>query len=86
MAKKKWIQKAIRHPGVLEAYFERKLGIPKKKKIPVSLLRKIVAAKAGQTIVLKYRNRKARIRVTRTLERRAALALTLRKLVKKRRK
>ena len=79
-----WIQSAIKHRGALERFFQRKLGIPKEKKIPVSLLKKIVAAKAGQTIVLKYRNRRARVRVTRLLERRAILALTLRKLRKRR--
>jgi hypothetical protein len=35
---KKWIQKAIKHPGALHA----ELGIPKDKKIPVETLKKIV--------------------------------------------
>ena len=81
-----WIQNAIKHRGALERFFQRKLGIPKKAKIPEKLLKKIVAAKAGQTIVLKYRNRRARIKVTRLLERRAILALTLRKLRKRKRR
>ena len=86
MTKSRWIQKAIKKPGALEAYFQRKLGIPKKAKIPKRILEKIVKAKAGQTITVKYRNRRARIRVTRLLERRAALALTLRRLAKKKKR
>ena len=81
-----WIQDAIKHRGALERFFKRKLGIPIKKKIPEKLLKKIVAAKAGQTIVLKYGRKRARVKVTRLLERRAILALTLRKLRKKRKK
>ena len=79
-----WIQEAIKHRGALERFFKRKLGIPIKAKIPTRLLKKIVAAKAGQTIVLRYKGKRARVKVTRTLERRAILALTLRKLRRKR--
>ena len=79
-----WIQKAVKNRGALEEYFALKLGIPKKAKIPATLLKKIVAAKSGQRIVLRYRGRSARIRVTPTLERRAILALTLRKLRRRR--
>jgi len=86
MRSKYWIQRAIKKPGALESYFQRKLGIPKKAKIPERILKKIVKAKAGQTITVKYRNRRARIKVTRTLERRAALALTLKKLAKKKKR
>jgi hypothetical protein len=38
---KKWIQKAIKHPGALH----KELGVPKGKKIPAKKLNK--AAKAG---------------------------------------
>ena len=41
---KKWIQKAIKHPGALH----KQLGVPKGKKIPVSRLRK--AAKSKGTL------------------------------------
>lgn len=44
MADKKWIQKAIKHPGKLH----RELGIPEGKKIPTSKLKK--AEKKGGTI------------------------------------
>ena len=79
-----WIQDAIKNKGALETFFALKLGIPKKARIPTALLKKIVAAKAGQRVELKYGKRKARVRVTPTLERRAILALTLRRLRKKR--
>ena len=39
--KKKWIQKAIKHPGALH----KELGVPEGKKIPAKKLAK--AAKAG---------------------------------------
>ena len=57
---KKWIQKAIKHPGALH----KQLGVPEGKTIPVSQLQKAAKAKG-------------------TLGRRARLALTLRKLRKK---
>jgi len=80
---KYWIQEAIKKRGALERFFALKLGIPKSARIPTKLLKKIVAAKAGQRVELKYRNRRARVTVTPTLERRAILALTLRKLRKR---
>lgn len=72
----RWIQRAIKEKGALH----RQLKIPKSKKIPVKLLKKIVAARAGQTIRNPTKVGKRRIKVTRKLERRAILALTLRKL------
>jgi len=50
---KKWIQKAIKHPGALH----KQLGVPKGKKIPVSRLRK--AARAKGTL-----GRRARLALT----------------------
>mgnify|MGYP000244578828 CR=1 FL=1 len=73
-----WIQRAIKHRGALH----RQLKIPPRKKIPVKLLKAIVRAKAGQTIRNPTKVGKRRIKVTRLLERRAILALTLRKLRK----
>lgn len=61
MAKRKWISKAIKHPGALR----RSLKVKKGKKIPVSKLR--AAAKKGGK-----------------LGRRARLALTLRRLRRRR--
>jgi len=73
-----WIQRAIKHPGALK----RQLKIPKDKKIPIELLKAIVRARAGETIRNPTSVGKRRIKVTRTLERRAILALNLRKLRK----
>ena len=58
----------------------RQLNIPIKKNIPVTLLDKIIGAKAGQTIINPTKVGKKRIKVTRILERRAILARTLKKL------
>ena len=75
---KYWIQRAIKHPGALK----RQLKIPKNKKIPVKLLEAIVRARAGQRIRNPTKTGKRIIKVTRKLERRAILALNLRKLRK----
>ena len=63
MAKRKWIQSAIKKPGALR----KQLGVKKGQKIPLSKLRKAAKAKGK-------------------LGRRARLALTLRKLRKKKKK
>ena len=76
MSSKYWIQRAIRKPRALR----RSLAIPKGKKIPVTLLRAIISAKAGQTIRNPTKVGKRKIRVTRLLERRAICAFNLRKL------
>ena len=74
---KKWIQKAIRSKkGVLH----RQLGVNPKEKIPMSLLNKIVAAKAGQTIKNPTSVGKRKIKVTRLIEERAILARNLKKI------
>ena len=74
--KNKFIQKAIKKKGALS----RQLGIPEKKNIPMSLLNKVIRAKAGQTITNPTATGKRRIKVTRLLERRAILARTLKRL------
>ena len=63
MAKRKWIQSAIKKPGALR----KQLGVKKGQKIPLSKLRKAAKAKGK-------------------LGRRARLAITLRKLRKKKKK
>jgi len=63
MAKRKWIQSAIKKPGALR----RQMGVKKGQKIPVSKLKKAAKAKGK-------------------LGRRARLAITLRKLRKKKKK
>ena len=73
-----WIQRAIKKPGALS----RQLGIPIKKNIPISLLKKIRNAKIGSTITNPTKTGKRRIKVTRLLKKRAVLALTLKRLRK----
>ena len=73
-----WIQSAIKKPGALS----RQLGIPIKKNIPISLLKKIRNAKIGSTITYPTKTGKRRIKVTRLLKKRAVLALTLKRLRK----
>jgi len=77
--KKKWIRRAVKKEGGLS----RQLGIPKKERIPTTLLRKIKNAKVGTTITNPTKTGKRRIKVTRLLKKRAVLALTLRKFRKK---
>lgn len=74
MRKKKWIQKAI----TKRCGLHRQLRVPKEKRIPTILLRKIKSAKIGSTIKNPTKKGKRRIRVTRKLKKRAVLALTLR--------
>jgi hypothetical protein len=80
--KKKFIQKINLKKGALS----RQLGIPEKMDIPMTLLRTIVRAKAGDTITNPTRIGRRRIKVTRLLERRAIFAIMLKKLAMKRRK
>jgi len=72
MSDKFWIQKAIKKPGSLH----KQLKIPEDKKIPMSLLKKIVAAKAGDEITFKEK----KLKVTRLMEQRAIAAINLKKI------
>lgn len=69
----KFIQKARIKKGALS----RQLGIPQEKNIPVTLLKKIVRARAGDTIRNPTKSGKRIIKVTTLLERRAILAINL---------
>ena len=71
--KKRWIQKAVSKPGKLHS----DLGVSKEEKIPMSLLNKIVGAKAGETITNPTAVGRKKIKVTRKLEQRAILARNL---------
>lgn len=75
----KWIQKIHLKKGTLH----KQLGVSLDKKIPISLLNKIVSAKAGDTITNPTSLGKKRIKVTRVLERRAILARNLKSISKK---
>ena len=77
---KKWIQKVVNKPGTLH----KQLGIPKREKIPISLLNKIIKAHAGETIVNPTKRGKKKIKVTRLLESRAILAKNLKKISQRR--
>ena len=70
---RKFIKKAIKKPSALS----RQLNIPIEKNIPKTLLKKIAAAKAGETIRNPTQLGKRRIKVTRKLEQRAIFALRL---------
>jgi len=74
----KWIQKAVGKPGTLH----RMLEIPKEKDIPMTLLKKIIAAEKGDVIINPTKTGKKRIKVTRLLERRAILAVNLKNISK----
>ena len=76
----KWIQKINLKKGTLH----RQLGIPLDKKIPISLLNKIVSAKSGDMITNPTSLGKKKIKVTRVLERRAILARNLKNISRKR--
>jgi hypothetical protein len=77
--KKRFIQELHLKKGVLH----KMLGISSEKKIPRTLLVKIQKAKAGETITNPTASGKRKIKVTREVERRAILALILRKMKKR---
>lgn len=55
----------------------RMLGIPEKKNIPLTLLRKITKTEIGMTIRNPTKQGKRKIKVTRLLKKRAVFALTM---------
>ncbi len=70
---KRFIQKIKLKKGALS----KQLEIPEKKDIPITLLNKIIKAKAGQTIKNPTKTGKRKIKVTRLLERKSIFAKTL---------
>jgi len=77
-----WIQHAVKRPGALS----RQLGIPVRDNIPKTLLEKIAKTPIGKTIRNPTKKGKRRIKVTRKLKRRAVLALTLKRLARRKRR
>lgn len=75
---KKFIKQAIGKGK--KGALRRQLGIPKDKKIPKTLLKKIVATEAGDTIKNPTQIGNKTVKVTRLVEQRSNLALTLKKL------
>lgn len=73
-----WIQNAInpKKRGALH----RQLEVPKKKKLPKTLLRKIRGMEIGSTARNPTKIGKRKVKVTKLLKKRATLALTLRDL------
>ena len=82
MSSKNWIQYAIKNRGALHS----QLGISQRERIPTTLLRKIVAARSGKTIRNPTSMGKRIIKITPTLEKRANLAINLRKVRRGRRR
>lgn len=72
----KWIQKT----GIKKGRLSRQLGIDEKDNIPMTLLNKIISAKAGDTIKNPTKTGKNKIKVTRLIERRAILARNLKRI------
>jgi len=79
---KKWIQKIKMKRGSLH----RQLGIEEGRNIPVRLLIAIKKARIGEKIKNPTKTGKKVIKVTTKLKRRVILALTLRKLAKRRKR
>ena len=77
------VKKFIQKIGIKKGALSRQLKIPQKEKIPITLLNKIVAAKAGDTITNPTKTGMRRIKVTRKLERRAILARNLKRIAMK---
>jgi len=80
--KKRWIQKARIKKGALS----RQLGIPERENIPNKLLYKIKKTPVGKTIRNPTKKGKRRIKITKKLKKRAVLALTLKKISRRRRR
>ncbi len=78
MAKRRWIQGAIKRKGALS----RQLGIPEKENIPTTLLNRISKAKVGSTIKNPTKKGRKTYKVTGLLKKRATLAKTLKKMKK----
>jgi len=76
---RKWIQAAKPKKDALS----KQLGIPAKKNIPMSLLAKIVNARPGTTISNPTGVGRRRIKVTPLLQRRANMAITLKRMNKR---
>lgn len=74
------VKKFIKLIHIKNGALSRQLGVPLKKNIPMKLLKKVVAAKAGQTINNPCKTGKRRIKVTRLVERRSILAINLKNM------
>ena len=80
--RKNWIHHSIKKKGGLS----RQLGIPEKDNIPVTLLRKVKTAPIGSTVSNPTKTGRRKIKVTKKLKKRATLALTLKRLRRKKKR
>jgi hypothetical protein len=80
MAKDYWVQGAMgKKPGALR----RQLGIPKDRKIPVTLMRRILDADTGNVVKNPTNVGRSKYRVTTLMQQRVNPVLTVRKFRKK---
>lgn len=81
--KEMWMQKALRRkPGALH----RQLGIPRDTKIPVTLMRRILAADTGDVVKNPAKVGKRRYKVTTLMQRRVNPVLTVKRFRLRRRR
>jgi len=73
---KRWIQKTKIKKGALH----KQLGVPEERKIPITLLNKIISAEGGKVIKDSSKSSKKMIKVTSLLKKRANLAKNLKKI------
>ncbi len=73
---KRWIQKTKIKKGALH----KQLGVPEERKIPITLLNKIISAEVGKVIKNSSKSSKKMIKVTSLLKKRANLAKNLKKI------
>jgi len=73
---KKWIQKTKIKKGALH----KQLRVPEERKIPITLLNKIISAEVGDVIKNYSKSTKKMIKVTSLLKKRANLAKNLKKI------
>lgn len=78
----KWIQKT----GLKKGALSKQLGIPEEENLPKTFLRKIVEAKPRERVINPTKIGKSSVKVTRLMERRSIMALTLKAIAEKRKK
>lgn len=85
MSKKEeyWMREAM---GMKPGALHRQLGIPKDKKIPVTLMRRILKADTGDVVKNPTRVGRRRYRVTTLMQRRVNPVLTSRRIRHRKRK
>lgn len=80
------VKKFIKKIKIKKGALSRQLKIPEKQNIPMTLLNKIIKAKAGDTIINPTKSGLRKIKVTRLLERRSILARNLKRMRRRKRR